>query len=158
MSIFNIANGALYHPSAGQMDSPATNFPALQQLAGPCRQSHTNLPWGFYDYTFATTAKTEYHTEMVQAVSSIPCTVVPKGETLVADNPVAYISTSQPHKRRRAATNKQPRGKQLPAVISEFKQYQHSDSRLCASNKYLKFLRSGSDGVSLRRNLNLCWP
>jgi len=59
---------------------------------------------------------------------------------------VAYISTSQPHKRRRAATNKQPRGKQLPAVISEFKQYQHSDSRLGASNKCLKFLRSGSDG------------
>ena len=136
-----------------------TNFPALQQLAGPCRQSHTNLPWGFYDNTFATAGEAEYHTEMVQAVSSILCTVVPKrGYALVADNPVAYISTSQPHKRRRAATNKQPRGKQLPAVISEFKQYQHSDSRLGASNKYPKFLRSGSDGVSLRRNLNLCWP
>ncbi len=120
-----------------------TNFQALQQLAGPCRQSHTNLPWGFYDNTFAT-AKTEYHTEMVQAVSSIPCTVVPKRETLVADYPVAYISTSQPHKRVA-----------LQLVISEFKQYQHSDSRLGASNKYPKFLRSGSDGVSLRRNLNL---
>ena len=55
-----------------------TNFPALQQLAGPCRQSHTNLPWGFYDNTFATAGEAEYHTEMVQAVSSIPCTVVPK--------------------------------------------------------------------------------
>jgi hypothetical protein len=55
-----------------QMDSPATNFPALQQLAGPCRQSHTNLPWGFY------AREAEYHTEMIQAVSSIPCTVVPK--------------------------------------------------------------------------------
>ena len=36
--------------------------------------------------------------------------------------------------------------------------YQHSDSRLGASHKYPKFLRSGFDGVSLRRNLNLCWP
>jgi hypothetical protein len=30
--------------------------------------------------------------------------------------------SSQPHKRRRAATNKQPRGKQLPPVISEFRE------------------------------------
>jgi hypothetical protein len=125
-----------------------TNCSALQQLAGPCRQSHTHLPWGFRDNTFATAGEAEYHAEMVQAVSSILCTEVSRrGYALVADDPGANISTSQPHKRRRAATNKQPRGKQLPAVISEFKEVIKTPTAdFNASNKCLKFLRSESDG------------
>ena len=99
-----------------------TNYPALQQLAGPCRQSHTHLPCGFYDNTFATTGEAEYHIEMVPAMSSILCTEVSKrGYILVADDPITNISASQPRKRRSAATNKQPRGKQLPAVIPNFR-------------------------------------
>jgi hypothetical protein len=78
-----------------------TNCPALLQLAGPCHQKHVHLPWGFRDNT--------YHAEMVQAVANILCAEVSKkGYSLLPEDPSANILSSQPHKRRRAATNKQP--------------------------------------------------
>ena len=125
-----------------------TNCHALQQLAGPCRQSHVHLPWGFRDNTFATAGEAEYHAEMVQAISDILCAEVSKrGYSFIADDPTSNISTSQPHKRRRAATNKQPRGKQLPAVISEFKEVvKIPTTNFNTSNKGFKFLRSETDG------------
>jgi hypothetical protein len=117
-----------------------TNCPALLQLAGPCHQKHVHLPWGFRDNT--------YHAEMVQAVANILCAEVSKkGYSLLPEDPSANILSSQPHKRRRAATNKQPRGKQLPPVISEFREViKIPTSVFVASDKHFKFLRSESDG------------
>jgi hypothetical protein len=106
------------------------------------------LPWGFRDNTFATAGEAEYHAEMVEAVANILCAEVSKkGYSLLPEDPSANILSSQPHKRRRAATNKQPRGKQLPPVISEFRKViKIPASDFVASDKHFKFLRSESDG------------
>jgi hypothetical protein len=124
-----------------------TNCQALLQLADPCRKSHVHLPWGFHDNTFATAGEAEYHTEMVQAVSNILCAEVSKGGySLIAEDPTSNIPTSQPHKRRRAATNKQTRGRQLPAVLSGFKEVvEIPTTYFDTSNKGFKFLRSETD-------------
>jgi hypothetical protein len=70
-----------------------------------------------------------------------------RGYSFIAEVPTSNILASQPLKRRRAATNKQQRGRQLPAVISEFKEVvKIPTTNFDASNKGFKFLRSETDG------------
>ncbi len=41
----------------GQMDSSANQLPSFTTTGRTCQQSHTHLPRGFYDNTFATTGR-----------------------------------------------------------------------------------------------------
>jgi hypothetical protein len=82
-----------------------------------------------------------------------------RGYSLIAEDPASNILASQPHKRRRATTNKQQRGRQLPAVISEFKEVvKIPTTNFNASNKGFKFLRSETDGGDPAQEFAIAGP
>ena len=91
---------------------------------------------------------------MARAVSDVLCAEVSnRGYSLSAEDLGANILSSQPHKRRRTATNKQPRGKQLPTVISEFKKVvKIPTSAFVASDEQSNSFVLNLIGVSQLRN------
>jgi hypothetical protein len=99
-----------------------STIPGLSVLSGKCHMPHKHLPWGRAGSTFATSEEAEYPAEMCEALANELCNyflalgfpaLPPKTNMSIADAPH--------HKRRRAAANKQPRGRKLPPLVSEFK-------------------------------------
>ena len=103
-----------------------TNIRQLVSMQGPCQQEHRHLGWGMdEDGKFATSNETEYPDEMCsEAADRIALAITDMGYVLTAAKPDLNILSSEPHKRRRAVVNKQPRGRKLPPVLPEFKEIQ----------------------------------
>lgn len=109
-------------PSRAKWTRIRTNCNQLLNLAGPCTQLHQHLAWGQNpDGTFATKNEAEYNDGMCKEMaSSFAAAVTSKGCRLVPSTTNADITATAPHKRRRGVMGRQPRGKAIPAVISEF--------------------------------------
>ena len=101
-----------------------TNCKRLLLLAGDCKQKHVHLGWKVLaDKTFATAGEAEYPHDMCAALSqTLILELHSRGHGPFALQDNADLTSSVPHRRRRPVLGKQPRGRQLPAVISEFKE------------------------------------
>ena len=101
-----------------------TNIPGMTQLAGPCGQKHVHLPWG-QDVSgkFRTADEAEYPEGMCIAVADVIIQALKskgiQGLGILED---IVLSDAPAHKKRRAMAGKQPRGKKLPPVVSEFRE------------------------------------
>ena len=97
-----------------------TNCAAFEVLEGPCHVQHTHLKWGISDTGhFNTSFEAEYPSEMATVMADIFNTEMAlRGFVNAKPDAVCAIPVG---KRIRAATSKQPRGKAIPALISEFK-------------------------------------
>ena len=109
-------------PSRAKWTRIRTNCPHLLVMTGECNRQHQHLGWGqLSDGTFATKSESEYSDGMCREMASgFASAVAAKGVTLQATTVNSDIAATSPHKRRRAAMGRQPRGKAIPAVISEF--------------------------------------
>ena len=96
-----------------------TNVPQLAGMEGLCEQDHVHLGWGVDEAgNFNTSKETEYPDGMCdEAAGRLAEAVKAKGFEL-KPMPQETFDTVTPHKLRRV--DKQPRGKLLPPVISEF--------------------------------------
>ena len=96
-----------------------SNVEALSVLEGPCSANHKHLGWGISETgTFNTASEAEYPPEMASTIAGIVNT-----EMFLRGYVNAYPCVEKKvkiSKRIRAATNKQPRGKAIPPVLSEF--------------------------------------
>ena len=137
-----------WNPSS--MDSRAkwtrfrTNCASLIQCAGICTQKHAHLPWGRdAGGNFNTKVEAEYSDGMCAALAPIIARAVEQklGITLVPENPNPDIGDAQAFKKRRAAVSRQPRGKKLPAVISEFSSIKTVRSSAVPIGNSFKILR-----------------
>jgi hypothetical protein len=100
-----------------------TNCKNLLQCAGVCTQTHVHLPWGRdTGGNFNTKNEAEYSDGMCAALAPVIAKSVEHrlGFPLTREVANPNINDAQAFKKRRAAVGRQPRGKKLPAVISEF--------------------------------------
>ena len=109
-------------PSRKKWTCLRTNVFGLKALEGPCKRSHLHLPWGVKsDGQFATAEEAEYPAGMCEEIATICAAELrARGYNLIPKSLDPDLSVSSPHKRRRAVVGKQPRGRQLPPLISEF--------------------------------------
>jgi hypothetical protein len=118
-----------------------TNIGSLLKLAGPCQLEHKHLGWGVKpDGSFATADETAYPLDMCTAIgTSVVQELQSKGFSIPNFSLNENMDAAQPHKKRRAVAARQPRGKNLPAVISEFKEI--ITCKICDLKKWHKPLR-----------------
>ena len=132
-------------PSRAKWTRLRGNFDSLTSIGGPCSVKHTHLKWGVLpDGTFATKQEAEYSDGMCQAIVGLLVTEARrKGIPLSPENLNPDIETSVPYKRRRAAINRQPRGKNLPSVTADFKEIvEVRNDELPTDPKSFKVLRT----------------
>ncbi len=101
-----------------------TNIASLRSLDGPCQLNHKHLGWGVKpDGSFSTADETAYPLDMCTAIgTSVVKDLQFKGCSVPQFVLNEDINSAQPRKKRRAVAAKQPRGRNLPPVISEFKE------------------------------------
>ena len=97
---------------------------SLIKFAGPCTLNHVHLGWGLdASGAFNTAKESEYHVEMCSVFADEFAQILTdRGHKLFPENLDPDMKTSNPHKRRRAVAAKQPRGRQLPPVLPEYKE------------------------------------
>ena len=100
-----------------------TNTPQLQILSGPCTQGHIHLPWGqSQPGVFDSAGEAQYPVEMCEAIiDTVQSVLSARGFTFNHKRSQSVLIDENPHKRRRTAGGKQPRGTKLPELITEFK-------------------------------------
>ena len=126
-----------------------TNVHELLLLAGPCTQLHEHLRWGILaDGSFATAGEAEYSNEMCSAILDILEFCCKQRKLVLRPEHNLDISSEQPHKKRRAAVGRQPRGRKLPNLISEFSHTEQVSDQALAKlpPKSFKLLRTVQDG------------
>ena len=117
-----------------------TNCKALLKLSGQCTLTHKHLSWGVLPSgQFATEGEAEYNDGMCKAVTEVLASELELNEVPLDPD----ISNATPHKRRRAAIGKQPRGKQLPNLLPEYLEV-----------KKMSLLQGSADGHKIIRVLN----
>jgi hypothetical protein len=100
-----------------------SNVPQLGRMAGRCTLGHVHLPWGRDAAgNFATAGESEYPSGMAEETSHcFAAAAQQKGLNLIEQEQFESIQHSVPHRKRRAVAAKQPRGRILPPVMSEFR-------------------------------------
>ena len=101
-----------------------TNLKTLTAMSGPCTLSHEHLPWGRKPGGgFFTAGEAEYPLEMAEIMAShIAEELMRRGFAMTLQLWDHTIDCAQAHKKRRATGGKQPRGKRLPPVVSEYQE------------------------------------
>lgn len=135
-------------PSRPKWTRLRTNIKQLAALAGVCTRKHLHLGWGQKQGGgFATADEAEYSENMCNVVSNkIAEGLVDAGWIFTPESANADLSSASPHKKRRAAMGRQPRGHALPAVISEFGSIcSISNNLISADCKDYKVLRRGAE-------------
>ena len=119
---FQHCRWTLHSPSRDKWTRLRSTVPSLHLLSGRCCMQHKHLPWGRSGKSFATADEAEYPLEMCEALAENLSGYFSSLGFAMGDYKVNQcISDTPQHKRRRAAANRQPRGRKLPPLISEFK-------------------------------------
>jgi hypothetical protein len=136
-------------PSRPKWSKFRTNIPEFKTLGGPCRLSHVHLPWGIKkDGVFATSEEAAYPKPLCKAMAEVIVRHVnTKWQTNFSIYPNNDVFTVDKHKKRRLAGFAQPRGKRLPALVSEFKAVVtlHSDEDITPFHKLLRYDTKGGE-------------
>lgn len=111
-------------PSRAKWTTIRTNILELKSLSGCCELDHEHLKWGMLPSgQFATASEAEYPLGMCEAVAEALAEAFKtrgRGEFRVKD--LLNADDVHPSKKRRMLAGKQPRGKKIPELISEFSQ------------------------------------
>lgn len=151
---FQHCRWTLEGPARAKWTRLRTNCDALKQLEGQCALKHEHLGWETTEGNkFATAQKAEYPDGMCAAIAKVLTEALAAkglGPFVLPEN--LDLTASVPHRRRRAVLGKQPRGKQLPAVLSEFKCVSEDSTQEASANQYkvLRPVLQGGDIVEGR--------
>ena len=101
-----------------------TNCESFRVLDGPCNAEHVHLGWGRTETgEFRTALDAEYPPEMASVLADLYITEIALRGYSNAKPTTPHDCMDAPlGKRIRASTTKQPRGKSIPSLISEFKE------------------------------------
>ena len=124
-------------PARAKWTRLVTNIANLQRIEGPCTSDHEHLGWGISpEGKFATSYESEYAPGMCAVISEIIAEVCRMlGFCCVPLCLNADIHSVPEAKRRRIAGAKQPRGKAVPPVISEFAEVTKGTLKQCRENE-----------------------
>ena len=109
-------------PSRPKWTKLRSNISELSEMEGSCNRKHVHLGWGQHaSGQFATADEAEYQEALCEEwIKPLTRALQRRGWKLCPEPINPDISDCTPHKRRRAAMGRQPRGRNIPAVISEF--------------------------------------
>jgi hypothetical protein len=126
----------------------------LDEMAVRCDGSHTHLPWAISNsggaWAFATAEEAEYPDQLCHhVVTRVVDTMIARGfQPAPVDMNSAALTHFQKKLKTRASVGKQPRGRRLPSLISEFSEIvEQASAPSTGSHKLLRrFVKRDSVG------------
>ena len=124
-------------PARAKWTRLVTNVPTLKAIEGPCTANHIHLGWGISpEGKFNTSYEAEYSPEMCSVIMGrIADFCRTLGFSCVPTNLNVDIRAAPESKKRRIAGAKQPRGKTIPPIISEFGEIVQGTLKQCRESE-----------------------